>query len=146
VVVGTVVLAAMIIGYLTYGQRPFVDASQPAAARTETSGPVGPAGKPQPVETPEVETVAAPVTRPQTINTGRAGERKPPRPKACTEAVAALGLCSYKGEAAAGPAITPLQKTDLGKANGQEPPDPQTCTEAVAALGLCAPKSIPRGE
>ena len=136
----------MIVGYLAYGQRPLANAPQPTASRSETSGPVVPVVNPQPVETPEVETAAAPVTRPQAVNAGRAGERKPPRPEACTEAVAALGLCSYKGEGAAGPATTPPRKTDLGKADGREPADPQTCTEAAAALGLCAPKSIRRGE
>jgi hypothetical protein len=146
VVLATAVLAATIIGYLTYAQRPFVDAPQPAAARIETSGSVGPVVNPQPVEAPEVETAAAPVTRPPATSAGRAGERKPPRAEACTEAVAALGLCSTKGEAAAGPAITPPPKTDLGKADGQAPPDPQACTDAVAALGLCARKSIQRGE
>jgi hypothetical protein len=90
------------------------------------------------VETPEAETVAVPVTRPQAVTIGKAGERKLPRPEACTEALAALGLCATKTEAVtAGAAIKNLQTTDVGKTGALEPSDPRKCTEAAAALGLC---------
>jgi len=141
VVVGTAVLAAVVVGYATYGQHPPVDALQPAAARSETSAPAAPVASPQAVEALEVRT--APVARPQAINTGRAGERKPPRPEACTEGVAALGLCATKAEAAA-PGNKNLQTTDVGQEGAKEPADPRTCTNALAALGLCTLKPAQR--
>jgi len=129
----------MVVGYTSYGQRPPIEAPQPAAASSETSGPVDPVWSLQPVETSEAATAAVPVKRRQAIDTGRAGERKPPRPAACTEAVAALGLCATNGGAAAGAAIENLQTTDVGKTGAPEPSDSRKCTEATAALGLCAP-------
>jgi hypothetical protein len=108
----------------------------------------------QPVESQEAETAAEPIARPQAIDASRAGGRGSFRPEACTEAVAARGLCALKPvqkkeeetAAAVEAAIKRPQTTDAGKASGQEPPLPQTCTEAVAALGLCTPKTTQRGE
>jgi hypothetical protein len=114
----------------------------PAPARAAAIQPR--AGR-QPAESREAKGTVAAVGRPQAINAGKAGERAPPRPEACTEAVAALGLCATK----------PVQKKDAdkrppttvaGKASGQEQPRPQTCTEAVTALGLCTPGSTQRRE
>jgi hypothetical protein len=141
VVVGTVVFAAIaVVAYTIYGQRPSVEAPrpQPAAASIETSVSVAPVESPQPAEPPEAKTAATRVARTQPISTSPAGERKPSRPEACTEAVAALGLCATTGKAG-GPATKPLRATDVGKAGGQEPPDP-TCSEAAGVLGLCTPK------
>jgi Double zinc ribbon len=99
----------------------------------------------QPIESPEAKAAATAVARPQAINAGKVGQQVPPSPEACTEAVAALGLCATK----------PVQKkeadkrpptTVAGKAGGQEQPRPQTCTEAVTALGLCTPGSTQRRE
>jgi hypothetical protein len=53
----------------------------------------------KPVQKKEPETAAAveaAIKRPQTTDTGNAGGREPPNPQACTEAVAALGLCTPK--------------------------------------------------
>ncbi len=53
----------------------------------------------KPVQKKEPETAAAVeavIKRPQTTDTGNAGGREPPRPQTCTEAVAALGLCTPK--------------------------------------------------
>ena len=108
----------------------------------------------QPVESQEAKAAAVPIARSQAIDASREGERGPLRPEACTEAVAALGLCALKPvqkkeeetAAAVEAAIKRPQTTDAGKASGQEPPLPQTCTEAVAALGLCTPKTTQRGE
>ncbi len=131
----------------------------PLAGPTRAAANQPHAGR-QPVETQGAKTAAAAitrpqaVTRPQAINADRAGERGPSRPEACTEAVAALGLCATKPvqkkeaetAAAVEAAIKRPQTTDAGKAGGQEPPLPQTCTEAVAALGLCTPKTTQRRE
>jgi double zinc ribbon protein len=164
VIAGTAALAAIVIvGYATTRERSPTEAPLPPAASSETSRSGAPVETPPPaassetsrggapVETPppaealEVKTAAPPVARPQAINTGRAGERKPPQPEPCTEAVAALGLCAAKGEAAtARPAIEHPRTTDVGKAGEQGPADPRACTEAAAALGLCTPKPIQR--
>jgi hypothetical protein len=52
---------------------------------------------PESVQTKEAETAAAikaPIARPQATDAGKAGGQEPPRQEACTEAVAALGLCT----------------------------------------------------
>jgi len=108
----------------------------------------------QPAESQKAKPAAAAITRPQAISAGRADEPGQSRPEACTEAVAALGLCATKpaqkkqAEAAAAveAAIGRPQTTDAGKAGEEEPPRPQTCTEAGAALGLCAPRPTQRRE
>jgi hypothetical protein len=135
--------------------------TSPATSPSETP-PVGltraaanqPRADRQPVESPEAKGAAAPIARPQAINPSRAVERRPPRPDACTEAVAALGLCTpkpvQKKEAETADAIKAViarpQATDTGKAGGQEPPRQEACTEAAAALGLCTPRPIQRRE
>lgn len=108
----------------------------------------------QPVESQEAKAAAAAITRAQAVNAGRAGERGRSRPEACTEAVAALGLCTpkpvQKKEAETAAAVkAPIarpQTTGAGKAGGQELPRPEACTEAVAALGLCTLKPTQRKE
>ena len=183
VIIGAVVLATIAaLGYYSYRQRPLAEAPQPPAASSEPSGRGGPSGagltgaatapsesppadptraatsQPragrQPVESPEAKAAVVAITRPQGVNAGRAGERGPSRPEACTEAVAALGLCTPKPvqkkeaetSAAAKAAIARPQTTDAGKAGGQEPRRAEACTEAVAALGLCTLKPTQRKE
>jgi len=98
-------------------------------ARAATNQPR--AGR-QPAESQEGQAAAAAITRSQTINVGRQGEPGPSHPEACTEALAALGLCATKPEA--------------GKASGQGPPRAPACTAAEEALGLCAPRTTQRRE
>jgi hypothetical protein len=108
----------------------------------------------QPVESQEAKATASAITRSQAITAGKAGEPGSSRPEACTEAVAALGLCvmkpvQTKAAESATAVETPvkrLQRTEAGKAGGQEPPRLQPCTEAVAALGLCTLESTQRKE
>jgi double zinc ribbon protein len=141
VIVGTAALAAMVIvGYATTRERSPTEVPLPPAASSETSGGA-PVESPPPAESPVTKAAAPTAARPQTFNAGRAGERRPLRPEACTEAVVALGLCTGTGQApAARPAIKNLQTTDVGKPGLQAPVDPGPCTEAAAALGLCALK------
>ena len=83
----------------------------------------------------------------------KAGESGLAHPDACTEAAAALGLCSMKSvqkreteTAAVEGAMKRPPATGAGNPGAQEPPRPQTCTEGVAALGLCTAKPIQRRE
>ena len=83
----------------------------------------------------------------------KAGESGLAHPDACTEAAAALGLCSIKSvqkreteTAAVEGAMKRPPATGAGNPGAQEPPRPQTCTEGVAALGLCTAKPIQRRE
>jgi hypothetical protein len=84
----------------------------------------------RPVKSQEAK--AAAIMRPQAADAGRAGGQELPRSPACTEALAALGLCATKPEA--------------GKEGGQEPSRAPECTAAAAALGLCAPGTTQRRE
>jgi double zinc ribbon protein len=77
----------------------------------------------RPVESRNATAAAMPIARPQATDAGKARRLEPPRPLACTESVAALGLCPPESV----------------KAGGQEPPRQEACTQAVAALGLCTP-------
>ena len=107
----------------------------------------------QPVESREGKAAAAPVARPRATGADKAGRRESFRPEVCTEAVAALGLCSLKPvqskEAETASAINATVRpaaTDAGKAVGQVRARTAACTEAEAALGLCTPGSTPRRE
>ena len=83
-----------------------------------------------------------------------ASERELPRAGPCTEAIAAIGLCSpglgptAKAEttAAAGRAIALPKESIARKAVERAQPPALPCTEAVAALGLCTAESIQRKE
>ncbi len=133
---------------------PVTSASRAQLAAPERDAANQPPAGRQPVESHEAKATAAAITRPPAINAGGAGERRPSRPEACTEAVAALGLCAMKPfqtkatetAVAVEAAVKRPQSTDTGKAGGREPPRPQPCTEAVAALGLCTLESTPRRE
>jgi hypothetical protein len=156
VIAGALVLAAIgALGY--YGYRQVFDDSRPGTAGSEAAAdanstkadeasqesgsplatPARAAANPpragrQPVESQEGKSAAAAITRSQTSNVGRPSEPGPSRREACTEALAALGLCATKAEA--------------GKAGGQEPSRGPACTAAAAALGLCPPGTTQRRE
>lgn len=120
---------------------PRAAANQPSAGR-ET------------VELRQEKAAAGLSARPQAADAATAGRRAPPRQELCTEAVAALGLCTMRpdqkkeAEAAAAikAAIARPKATDAGKAGQQEPSRQEACTEAVAALGLCTPAPTQRRE
>jgi ribosomal protein L40E len=142
-------------------------AGDTTSAKADSSAPTSPATSPpegslaeparaaadlpragrQPVESREARAAAAPITGSQRINAGRVRKGGTSRPVACTESVAALGLCTPESvqtkEAETAAAIkAPIARpraTDAGKAGGQESPRQEACTEAVAALGLCTP-------
>jgi len=156
-IVATAVLAAIaVLGYYIYVQGSLVDAPLAPEASSEASGREAPAGAgligrdaaagdnqsagaDARLATPPSGTTAKPaatITRPQAIRGGQAGvQREQSRPEACTEAAAALGLCTTK----------PALIKEAGDAR-KEPPRPQTCTEATAALGLCTPTIQQRRE
>jgi hypothetical protein len=164
-----VALAAL--GYYAYRQASLVDAPRPPAASSEASAPEAPApaaagviGRDaaavytepakaadndarlaSPVTPPSVTSVKpVATTRPKAVRAVKTDEREPSRPEACTQAAAALGLCTARPvprKEAADP-VPKREATEARKAGGQEAPRPQTCTEAVAALGLCAPNTV----
>ena len=98
------------------------------------------------VESRNATVAVAPIARPRETGTGKARRLEPPRPVACTESVAALGLCPPDSvqrkvveKASSARAIAHPQANAASQAGGQEPPRQVACTEAVAALGLCTP-------
>jgi hypothetical protein len=119
----------------------------PAAAIPPRAGREG-------VEVRQEKAAAGLSARPPAADAATAGRRAPPRQELCTEAAAALGLCTMtpdqkkQAEAAAAikAAIARPESTDAGKAGPQEPPRQEACTEAVAALGLCTPAPTQRRE
>jgi hypothetical protein len=107
----------------------------------------------RPVESRNATAAAAPIVRSPATDAGKARRLEPPRPVACTESVAALGLCPpgsvQKKEAetaVATKAIARPQANAAGKSGGQGPPRQEACTDAVAALGLCTPGPTQRRE
>jgi hypothetical protein len=136
VIAGAAALGALVVlGYANYRQPSPVEAPRPSAASVELSDRAAPVPRP-PAETPAPKTSAPVVARPQVTSADRAAERQPPRPVACTEGVAALGLCATEAKAAEA-AIRAPQANNPGAEVGREPSDP-TCTEAAAAVGICA--------
>jgi len=127
--------AIVVLGYANYRQPSPIEAPQRSAASNESSDRGAPVESP-PAQTPVAKTPAPAVARAQAPSAGRAGEKKAPRPDACTEGVAALGLCATEAKAAAA-AIRDPQTTDAGTEVGREPSG-TTCTEAAAAVGICA--------
>ena len=126
--------------------RPAISLPQAPVADPARAAAVPPRAGRQPVESREAKAAAALITRPQATAAGKAQRREPPRPVACTESVAALGLCPpqlvQKKEAETAAAVGTIarpQANASSKAGGQESPRQEACTEAVAALGLCAP-------
>jgi hypothetical protein len=106
------------------------------------------------LESPKQRAASIATTGPQASTAGKAREGGAPSPVACTEQVAALGLCppesvQMKQAETATPGKTPIASPRAaggGKPPGQERTHGETCTEAVAALGLCAPESTQRRE
>jgi hypothetical protein len=162
--VALVAMAVVLLGYLGYRQWSVVE--PPPAVKSEPSGraaasrtgvitrdaspivntPAKVAEPPTPVppttvpaETPPIDTAETTASRP------RAGKsaRQEPRREACTEALAALGLCTIRGMAASGALALPSEGAGT---TGKAPPLPEACTEAIAALGLCTPGPTPRRE
>ena len=126
--------------------RPAISLPEAPVADPARAAAVQPRAGRQPVESREAKAAAALITRPQATAAGKAQRREPPRPVACTESVAALGLCPpqlvQKKEAETAAAVGTIarpQANASSKAGGQESPRQEACTEAVAALGLCAP-------
>lgn len=90
---------------------------------------------------------AGQILRARTARAGKTAGQAPPRQEVCTNAVAALGLCTMTPEekrlvettAALKAAIASPEAAGPGKAGVSEPARQDECTEAVAALGLCLP-------
>jgi len=117
VLAGAVLVAAIgALGYYSYRQASPADVPRPAAAGGEAAGDTkssddtssasaNPLATParaaanqpragrQPVESQQGKAAAAANTRSQTVNVGKPGEPVPSREEACTEGLAALGLC-----------------------------------------------------
>jgi hypothetical protein len=111
--VGTVVITIVaVIGYYAYRQYSVVSLPPSSAGNIGNT---------------EAKIYSAPV-------------RPAPRPDACPERVAALGLCppdpAPKNEAEAAAAVPAAVVPPAQTKSGAEP-----CTEPRAALGLCTPKS-----
>ena len=108
----------------------------------------------EPAMSQESKVTATAVARTKASNTAKSSERGQSRDETCTEAVAALGLCTFRPaekketeKAVLGKAeIARPQSAAAGKAIGQELPRGQTCTTAAAALGLCAPRLPQEGK
>lgn len=169
-----VVAAVAVFGYYAFRQQTPVGAPAPPSAGSEAKArgsPVDPgtidkaqansvardvatAPATSPSEIPPAGTVRAPAkpaaaaasaaARPQATNAGKRAEQGPPRLGPCTEALAALGLCTLKpvprNEAA--PAAAAAAASALPQANNAGQP----CTQALAALGLCTLKPNQRRE
>jgi hypothetical protein len=114
------------------------DAAPEAPARSDAATPQPEPSRASPAPAAasppraERKAVESPRAKPAAVPTGS------PALAACTEAVAALGLCHRES----------VEKKEMaasagGLAPGQEPRD-ETCTKAVAALGLCTPASTRR--
>jgi hypothetical protein len=178
VMAGVAVLAAVaVLGYYGYRQSSPVEVPQPPPSRSEAAGDSAPAkaddaaqsespAAPPPEmsladradQTPEESrrpnAAAGLIARPKAGAAGKAGRQAPPRQEVCTEAVAALGLCTMAPEernlaeavAAVKAAAASPEATEPGKAGPQVPQRQGECTEAVAALGLCTPAPPQRRE
>ena len=96
----------------------------------------------------------APVTHTKGTNEGRASEGDQSLPVACTETVAALGMCTMKpaqriGAQAAVKGKSVIARSgsgDTGKAGRQETRRQEGCVDGAAALGLCTQKSTQEGK
>lgn len=175
-------VAIVVGGFYGYRQSPQVDASQPAAASsappaaapTATAQPQGPfiapsetaaanrapaavpepSADPQPEESRRPNAAAGHIARPRPAAAAKAGSQASPRKEVCSDAAAALGLCTMTPEdrkpaeavAAVKAAAASPGATEPGKAGPQEAPRGEGCTEAVEALGLCTPAATRRGE
>ena len=169
---GAGVLAAIaVLGYYGYRQSSPVDVPQPPPARSEaapakpddgaqTASPAAPPPETplvdhadrQPEESRRANAAAGQIGRSRSADAGKAGRQAPPRKEVCTDAVAALGLCTMTPEesklaedvAALKAAAASPEATGPGAAGREASPRQEECTEAVAALGLCTPASTQR--
>lgn len=81
---------------------------------------------------------AAPRANAQTAAARKAVVREAPRAEPCTEAIAAIGLCTLRpGQAMAARAAPAVD----GKTAPRAQPGAGPCTEALTVLGLCTPES-----
>ncbi len=95
----------------------------------------------EPVESQGANAAAETAVRSREVSEVNPGGQESPKKEACTEAVAALGLCTIKPAAAAG--VRP-QAVEAAKGGGQPTPREEACPAGVAALGLCPPESTQR--
>jgi len=125
-------------------------AASPAAPPPET--PLADQADQQPEESRRPNAAAGLIARPEAADAGKPGRQAPPRKEVCTDAVAALGLCTMTPEerklaedvAALKAAAASPEATGPGTAGREASPRQEECTEAVAALGLCTPASTQR--
>lgn len=129
------------------------DAAQSASpAAPPPEAPLADRADQTPEESRRPNAAAGLIARPKAGAAGKAGRQAPPRKEVCTDAVAALGLCTMAPEernlaeavAAVKAAAASPDATEPGKAGPQVPQRQGECTEAVAALGLCTPASTQR--
>ena len=129
------------------------DDSQPASpAAPPPERPVSDQADRQPEESRRPNAAAGLIARPKAADAGKAGRQAPPRKEVCTDAVAALGLCTMTPEesklaedvAALKAAAASPEATGPGAAGREASPRQEECTEAVTALGLCTPASTQR--
>jgi hypothetical protein len=130
--------------------------ARPQAATAEAAPPETPLAdrvNSEPEEARRPNSASGLIARPRRSGAGKAGGQAPARQDVCTDAAAALGLCTMTPEdrklaeaaAAVNAAMAGPQAADSGEAR-QPPPRQDACTEAVAALGLCTPESTRRGK
>jgi hypothetical protein len=99
------------------------------------------------VELRQARAAAAPFARPQAADAAKAGSRAPPRQELCTEAAAALGLCTMnpvqkkgaEAAAASKAAIGRPEATGAGKAGARSLVKPaKPCSAEKRILGFCS--------
>lgn len=102
IIVGTAIFAVIsVASYLGYRQASHLGAAQPpgASSRADDRGGssgagVNPLGPAQEMGTESAATVKPVIARSKTGDPGKAGQREVQRQDACTDGVAALGLCA----------------------------------------------------
>jgi hypothetical protein len=93
-----------------------------------------------------------PAERSATVSAGKKEPRTPADLEACTESVAALGLCTLKpGQAKQGETgaikaeAPPVHTFDATRAGGEQSSSGKPCPEAQVALGLCTQRNSQGG-
>ena len=109
---------------------PAATPPEPPLAGAAPAATTPPRAGRDPVVSRDMKAAAASIARTKAINEGRVSQRRPSRPQPCTEAVAALGLCT----------LQPVQKKEAETAAAGEPAtapsvaaDPGTARRAGAA-------------
>ena len=135
------------------------DASGPASASTEVSSAVPATTSAtksrrthEPAQSPVAAAAFEPAERPTIVSVGKIAPRTPSSSKACTEPLAALGLCTLKPgqskqaeNAAVNAESPPAQTLDAAKAGGGDSSRRESCPEAEVALGLCTQRTSQGG-